>query len=92
MIVMPLSEMLPAEVPLTPTRKMPCPWYREIVPRIDAERAAAVLRLMPLVPPVALTAVSVTASGAAVVAELSIFTPVPSEAVIVPALIVSKPV
>ena len=47
---------------------------------------------MPFVPPVALTLVSETASGAAVVAELLMFTPVPAKAVIAPVVIVSKPV
>ena len=66
----------PAVVPLPATVKLP----------------AALFKLIPFVPPVELTLCSVTASGAAVVAELSIATPVPAAAVIVPALIVSVPV
>ena len=48
--------------------------------------------LIGVVPPVALTLVRLTASGAAVVAELLMFTPVPAKAVTDPVVIVSVPV
>ena len=88
-------------MPLSPVIETPAPVVSLIVPPEPAvvlpvftvKVPPALFKAMPFVPPVALTLVNVTASGAGVViAELLMFTPVPSAAVIAPVVIVSSPV
>ena len=87
---MPLSPVIATPAPVESLIAPPEP---AVVPLpVTVNVPAALLRLMPFVPPVALTLASVMARGAAAVAELSIATAVPAAAVIAPALIVSVPV
>ena len=89
-----------ATVPLSPVIATPAAVVLLIVPPLPAvlplpvtvNEPPALFSEIPLVPPAALTLASVTASGAAVVAELSTETPVPAAAETEPALIVSVPV